>query len=525
MVKLWAMFFLSILLVSVMNFYAVYREPDLVDITDAHEHIRENIKVKGILTSYIIDPYDSGTDRVDLLVEDDFNVIEVRWTETGMRQSGREDGLPTTLPPIGTLVEVVGEVTEWNGRIWLSSTGAGAIQYDTEWVPRVHTINLTGVSHNPSAFDGDLLQLTGYAGDVLEGNVTRQTASLMDHPSYGNAKHIISLAIEGRLDQSYEAGSKISVTGWLRWSERDFRWQLQTHATQIGILHEAGAKRLSWSADSTTWSYDIDSLVTLEGTSVVEEGIWWIQGPGETNRLCLIPAEDDVAGVSQDWSGRLVWEEQRVQICLDHGQQTDFTNPTGSIGSEYTPLSELVRDPNAYRNQTLNLSGWIDGPISPDYDKGYLADGPDYFSRSTKFRIILEGARAEWIESGTKVNVSATLIWDTVDARLLLQVHHIEIDADEPIHVVSLAWTDGFDDWQWDINKRVSINGIVKEVNGTLFIEREGTQVGERLCLLGIGSELQTQTAAGVAPIDWEGRLTTVEDVTDRSVKLCLDRR
>ena len=103
MVKLWAMFFLSILLVSVMNFYAVYREPDLVDITDAHEHIRENIKVKGILTSYIIDPYDSGTDRVDLLVEDDFNVIEVRWTETGMRQSGREDGLPTTLPPIGTL--------------------------------------------------------------------------------------------------------------------------------------------------------------------------------------------------------------------------------------------------------------------------------------------------------------------------------------------------------------------------------------------------------------------------------------
>jgi hypothetical protein len=341
MAKLWAMFFLSILLVSVMNFYAVFREPDLVDITDAHEHIRENIKVKGTLTSYIIDPYDSGTDRVDLLVEDDFNVIEVRWTETGMRQSGREDGLPTTLPPIGTLVEVVGEVTEWNGRIWLSSTGAGAIQYDDDWVPRVHTINLTGVSHNPSAFDGDLLQLTGYAGDVLEGNVTRQTASLMDHPSYGNAKHIISLAIEGRLDQSYEAGSKITVTGWLRWSERDFRWQLQTHATQIGILHEAGAKRLSWSADSTTWSYDIDSLVTLEGTSVVEEGIWWIQGPGETNRLCLIPVEDDVAGVSQDWSGRLVWEEQRVQISTTASRPTSQTQLEASVRSTHHSLNWL----------------------------------------------------------------------------------------------------------------------------------------------------------------------------------------
>jgi hypothetical protein len=525
MVKLWAMFFLSILLVSVMNFYAVVREPDLVEIPDANEHIRENIKIRGVLTSYIIDPYDSGTDRVDLLVEKDFNVMEVRWTETGMRQSGREDGLPVTLPPIGTLVEVVGEVTEWNGRIWLSSKGAGAIQYDDDWVPRVHTVNLTGVSHNPNAFDGDLLELTGYVGDVLEGNVTRQTASLMDHPSYGNAKHIISLAIEGRLDGSYEAGSKISVVGWVRWSERDFRWQLQTHATQIEVLYEAGAKRLSWSADATSWSYDIDSLVTLEGTSVVENGIWWIQGPGDTNRLCLIPAEDDVAGISQDWSGRLVWEEQRIQLCLDHGQQTDFTNPTGTIGTEYTPLIDLVRDPNAYRNQTLNLSGWIDGPISPDYDKGYLADGPDYFSRSTKLRIMIEGARAEWIESGTKVNVTATLIWDTVDARLLLQVHHIEIDADEPVPIVALAWTEGFDDWQWDINKRVSINGIVKEVNGTLVIEREGTQVGEQLCLLGIGSELQTQTAAGGTPIDWEGRLTTLEDVTDRSVKLCLDRR
>ena len=104
MAKMWAMFFLSILLVSVMNFYAVVREPDIVEIAELHEHIRESVKVRGELTSYVRDPYDSGSDRIDILVEDGYNVSEVRWTETGL------------LPPIGTLVQVVGEVSEWNGR-------------------------------------------------------------------------------------------------------------------------------------------------------------------------------------------------------------------------------------------------------------------------------------------------------------------------------------------------------------------------------------------------------------------------
>ncbi len=104
--KLWAMFFLSILLVSVMNFYAEVREPDRVDIAEIHEHIRESVKVQGVLTSYVRDPYSDGSDRIDLLLEDEYNVVEIRWTETGMRQSGREDGLPATLPPIGTVVEI-----------------------------------------------------------------------------------------------------------------------------------------------------------------------------------------------------------------------------------------------------------------------------------------------------------------------------------------------------------------------------------------------------------------------------------
>ncbi len=511
--KLWAMFFLSILLVSVMNFYAVVREPDEIEISDIHEHVRESVKVRGEMTSYVRDPYDSGTDRIDLLVEDGYNVTEVRWTDTGI------------LPPIGTVVLVTGEVNEWNGRIWLAAKGAGAIQWDPDWIPETHHINLTGISRDPSQYEGDLVTLTGYTSGTIDGNVTRQLASLMDHPSYGNTNHILSMAIEGRLNQTYESGTKLMVTGWLRWSEYDLRWQLQTHATQITILHAAGAKRLAWSADSTTWSYDIGSLVFIEGMAVNESGEWWIQGPGESNKLCLLPNEDDADGDIKDFTGRLVWQEERIQVCLDHGQATSYVTPTGDIGADVTPLAELVRDPNAYRNQTLNLVGWIDGPISPDYNKGYLADGPDYFSRSTKLRIMLEGVRSEWIEAGTKVNVSATLIWDTVDARLLLQVHTFSIWQDEPIPVSTLAWVDGYDTWTWEVNKLVKITGIAVEDNGTYWIERDGSDLGERLCLLSDGTELTAQEAAGAASLDWTGRLTTSEDPMERSVNLCLDRR
>ena len=121
--------------------------------------------------------------------------------------------------------------------------------------------------------------------------------------------------------------------------------------------------------------------------------------------------------------------------------------------------------------------------------------------------------------------MSATLIWDTVDARLLLQVHSISIWQDEPVPIVTLSWIEGFDDWQWDINKLVKINGIVSEENGTLWINREGTQLGERLCLLGDGTEINTQNANGESPLDWSGRLSTSENVIEREVQLCLDRR
>ena len=115
MAKMWVMFFTSLLLVSAMNFYAVIREPDLIDIDDIHEYPRETVKVEGVLTSFVIDPYGEQADRIDLQVReiDGHSVVEVRWLV--------DKDHP--VPPVGTLVTVEGEVSEWNGRIWLASNG------------------------------------------------------------------------------------------------------------------------------------------------------------------------------------------------------------------------------------------------------------------------------------------------------------------------------------------------------------------------------------------------------------------
>ncbi|MED5159295.1 MAG: hypothetical protein VYD62_03660, partial [Candidatus Thermoplasmatota archaeon] len=81
MAKLWVMFFTSLLLVSAMNFYAVIREPDMIEIDEIRNYPRETVKIEGVLTSYVRDPYGEGADRIDLQVQeiDGHSVAKVRW--------------------------------------------------------------------------------------------------------------------------------------------------------------------------------------------------------------------------------------------------------------------------------------------------------------------------------------------------------------------------------------------------------------------------------------------------------------
>ena len=187
MTKLWVMFFTSLLLVSAMNFYAVVREPDMIEIDEIRNFPRETVKIEGVLTGYVRDPYGEGADRIDLQVQEinGHSVAKVRWNVDWNND----------VPPIGTIVTVEGEVSEWNGRIWLQSNGYGAIIAQSGFIDFTET-KLVEVGRDPLSFANQSLQIDGWLSEPLAPDVTYHSLYLMDNHVYGGADHLLYVQLK-----------------------------------------------------------------------------------------------------------------------------------------------------------------------------------------------------------------------------------------------------------------------------------------------------------------------------------------
>ena len=97
------------------------------------------------------DPYGEGADRIDLQVQeiDGHSVAKVRWNVDWTNE----------VLPIGTVI-TEGEVSEWNGRIWLQSNGYGAIVARDEVIEFTET-KLVEVGRDPEYSRINLSRLMG----------------------------------------------------------------------------------------------------------------------------------------------------------------------------------------------------------------------------------------------------------------------------------------------------------------------------------------------------------------------------
>ena len=70
------------------------------------------------IVSLVEDPYSDGSQRLDIIIQDDTGVAEIRWFKFA------------EVPTIGSTISAVGDVRQWEGRFWIQSLGNGAIQWE-----------------------------------------------------------------------------------------------------------------------------------------------------------------------------------------------------------------------------------------------------------------------------------------------------------------------------------------------------------------------------------------------------------
>lgn len=500
--RLWVMFALSVLLVAAMNAYAMVREPEMVDIEDLVQHKNEVVSVEGIILSWVEDPYSSGEDRVNLIIEDDTGVAQLRWYRHG------------EIPMIGTKVVATGDVIEYEGRIWLQALGGGALQWDASDIPETPEIGISTIAANPEAYVGEAFTITGYISKSVNPDSTFTSLDLRDHPVYGSHEHQMNMIIHSAPNRWLESGQKVQVNAVIEYSQKFLQWTIHVEGPEIQIVPGSTPEpaTIGWT-NYQTWSYSSGSKVTISGVINGDE----ITEPNGDLKACLLNAGDisNYEGKEVQFVGRLIWSTSYAGWCIDASSSEN--NDVIDISGAENLLSQIASNPSETYGYDVNetsflISGVVSGStlMSENGDtKIIIADAvyPNTLAKMDAY--IPVGQHFGWLEEGQPIVVNATVSWNSLTSEFQLNVIDMVLTGNpSPPNSYDLA--DGAPAF-YDLNKITSITGnIVTEDNQT-YLQKEG---GSQKIKINIDSNsiYYTNDANQNKTLKWIGRLIEIPD-------------
>ena len=500
--RLWVMFALSVLLVAAMNAYAMVREPEMVDIEDLVQHKNEVVSVEGIILSWVEDPYSSGEDRVNLIIEDDTGVAQLRWYRHG------------EIPMIGTKVVATGDVIEYEGRIWLQALGGGALQWDASDIPETPEIGISTIAANPEAYVGEAFTITGYISKSVNPDSTFTSLDLRDHPVYGSHEHQMNMIIHSAPNRWLESGQKVQLNAVIEYSQKFLQWTIHVEGPEIQIVPGSTPEpaTIGWT-NYQTWSYSSGSKVTISGVINGDE----ITEPNGDLKACLLNAGDisNYEGKEVQFVGRLIWSTSYAGWCIDASSSEN--NDVIDISGAENLLSQIASNPSeTYRYDVNETSFLISGVVSGSTlmsengdTKIIIADAvyPNTLAKMDAY--IPVGQHFGWLEEGQPIVVNATVSWNSLTSEFQLNVIDMVLTGNpSPPNSYDLA--DGAPAF-YDLNKITSITGnIVTEDNQT-YLQKEG---GSQKIKINIDSNsiYYTNDANQNKTLKWIGRLIEIPD-------------
>ena len=499
--RLWVMFSIAIVLVAALNAYAMVREPQLVNIEDMIEHSNEVVSIKGTVVSWVEDPYSSGEDRVNILLEDDTGVAQLRWYNFG------------EIPMLGTTIKVTGDVIVYNGKIWIQAIGSGAVSWDSEDIPDAPDLTISTIAKSPADYIGDTITVQGYLSKPVNPSSTFTSLTIRDHPTYGMQEYQMNMIIHSAPGQWLEAGQKVEVTATLDYSEKYLQWSIHVQGPEIRIVrsHEPEPTQIGWS-NYQTWSYNSGALVILDGKI---SGDLIVEPDGELS-ACLLNAQDlsSYQGKEVSYGGRLVWSTAYSGWCIDSSNSDSVS--VLDISEAENILGWLASNPRTTLDDVDNSTQFlISGVVSGSFlmsetgdTRIAIADAvyPNTLAKMDAY--VPVGEHSGWLEDGQEVVANVSINWNSASCEFQMSVWDLVLVGDTPDpNPVDLA--DGAPQF-YDLNKITSIVGNIVEMDNITYLQKEGGNQKIRINVdsnsIGLNSYHQDLT------LKWVGRLIEVAD-------------